>query len=97
ATASTTLAPRSASGSVLARVRLYTVSSCPASSSRPASALPIRPVPIQPSRGKPTSFTVTPPLPYSPHSLQGPDRDQGSAFGQESAPSRPGTGVPPVD
>ena len=43
-------APRAASGSALAFVRLYTVRSQPAASNRSASADPIRPVPSHPSR-----------------------------------------------
>ena len=46
----TTCAPSFASDSVLAGVRLYTVTSTPRRSSRVTSAAPIRPVPIQPKR-----------------------------------------------
>ena len=47
--ASTIVAPSSANGSALARVRLYTARSQPASSSRVASATPMRPQPTQPN------------------------------------------------
>ena len=45
---STTWRPATASGSAFDRVRLYTLTSWPASSRRVASAAPIRPIPIQP-------------------------------------------------
>ena len=48
---SATVQPSSASGSALAFVRFHTVMSVPARASRAAMAAPIRPVPIQPTRG----------------------------------------------
>ncbi len=59
--ASTMVAPRSASGSAFARVRFHTATSCPAASRRLASAKPMRPAPIQPSR-IPLSLLIWPPL-----------------------------------
>ena len=56
------LAPRAASGSALAFVRLYTARSQPAASSRSASADPIRPVPSQPSRNVRPVLVIWPPL-----------------------------------
>src|SRR3954453_3070956 len=94
---STIVAPCSASGSAFARVRFHTATSCPASSRRLASANPMRPAPIHPSRIPFSSLICSP---VACKRLQDGIADrcgrQGSRRGRRASAETGASGAPPA-